>query len=157
MTHDFIIAGLGGIIGTAFMTGMMLMGKQMNIPAVDAHGILGYMQNSERATASGYILHWINGIIFAIGYAIVFRIMPGNALILGILLGTIHWIVVGWMFAFAPLAHAGMKAGTVEEPGAYMLKSMGFPGFIAGMVGHIVFGLVVTLTYLWLGGSFAIA
>jgi hypothetical protein len=28
-----------------------------------------------------------------------------------------------------------------------MLRSLGFVGFIAGMVGHIVFGMVVALVY----------
>jgi hypothetical protein len=157
MMFDFVIASIAGVIGTAVMTGMMLFGKQLHLPAIDAHGILGYMQRSDRATALGYILHWVNGIVFAIGYAIVFRLIGANVIVLGIILGTIHWLVVGWMFAFAPLAHAGMKAGTVEETGAYMLKSLGIVGFIAGLVGHIVFGITVALIYAELGGHFAVA
>ncbi|HRF97552.1 MAG TPA: hypothetical protein PLZ51_20230, partial [Aggregatilineales bacterium] len=82
-----------------------------------------------------------------------FRSISGNIIILGVILGIIHWLVVGWMFAFAPYAHAGMKAGTVEKTGAYMLKSLGFMGFIAGMVGHIVFGVVVALTYMVVAGN----
>jgi|GEM_PF-118363 len=157
MIYDFVIASIGGAIGTALMTGMMLIGKQMGIPAVDAHGILGYMLNSEKASPVGYIMHWILGVVFAIGYAIVFQYVPRNVIFLGTMLGIIHWIIVGWLFAFAPIAHAGMQAGTVPEPGAYMMKSLGFPGFIAGMVGHIVFGLTVTLVYVWAGGSLAVA
>jgi len=145
MDRDIIIAIIGGIIGTGVMTGMMLWGKRLNLPAIDAHGILGYMLRSDKATPVGYIMHWILGGIFAVGYAFIFQTIKGNPLVLGAILGIIHWILVGWMFAFAPLAHAGMKAGTVKETGAYMLKSLGFTGFIAGMVGHIVFGLVVAL------------
>ena len=153
MSNDLIIALIGGVIGTGFMTGMMLFGKQIKLPAVDAHGILGYMQYADRATPLGYIMHWLMGVIFAFGYVIGFRSISGNIIILGVIFGVIHWLVVGWMFAFAPYAHAGMKAGTVEKTGAYMLKSLGFMGFIAGMVGHIVFGVVVALTYMVIAGN----
>jgi hypothetical protein len=44
-----------------------------------------------------------------------------------------------------------MKAGTIKEPGAYMLKSLGTVGFIGGLVGHLVFGLTVAIVYGWLG------
>lgn len=44
----------------------------------------------------------------------------------------------------------GMKAGTVDAPGVYMLKSLGTVGFIGGLVGHIVFGLAVAVVYGWL-------
>lgn len=151
--NDLLIAVWGGFIGTALMTGMMLWGRKLNLPAVDAHGILGYMLRADKATPLGYIMHWVLGGIFAVGYAWIFQTVPGNLWVLGTILGIIHWVVVGWMFAFAPLAHAGMKAGVVKETGAYMLKSLGFTGFIAGMVGHIVFGLTVTAVYLWLGGT----
>ena len=153
---DFMIAALGGVIGTALMTGLMLFGKQLHLPAIDAHGILGYMLKSDRATALGYVMHWVNGIIFAIGYAIVLRMVAGNLIMLGVILGTMHWLGVGWMFAYAPLVHAGMKAGTVDIPGAYMLRSLGFVGFIAGLIGHIVFGVSVVLIYALLGGTLAI-
>ncbi len=56
------IAVFAGFAGTAVMTGLMLMGKRLNLPAVDAHGILGYMQRADRATALGYVMHWILGV-----------------------------------------------------------------------------------------------
>lgn len=157
MMNDFLVAMIGGLVGTTLMTSMMLFGRQLKLPAIDAHGILGYVLHAERANGLGYVMHWLMGAVFAIGYALVFRLIPGNTLALGVILGIIHWLIVGWMFALAPLIHAGMKAGTVEQTGAYMLKSLGFVGFIAGMIGHIVFGLAVALVYAALGGSFAVA
>jgi hypothetical protein len=155
MVNDFLVAAIGGILGTGLMTGMMLFGKQLKLPAVDAHGILGFMLSATKASPVGYIMHFVLGIFFAIAYAVGFQQLPYNIIALGIGFGIIHWLVVGWMFGLAPLAHAGMKAGTVPETGAYMLKSLGFLGFIAGMVGHIVFGIVVALSYLYLGGTVA--
>jgi uncharacterized membrane protein YagU involved in acid resistance len=147
MEINMIAAVIAGLAGTAVMTGMMLYGKQLNLPAVDAHGILGYMQDENKPSGLGYIMHFALGAVFAIGYAVVFALIPVNIILLGGVLGIVHWLLVGWMFAFAPIAHAGMKAGTVEETGPYMLKSLGFVGFLAGMVGHIVFGMTVGLVY----------
>lgn len=147
MEINIIAAVSGGIAGTAVMTSMMLGGRQLNLPAVDAHGILGYMQKSDKASSLGYIIHFALGALFAIGYAIAFDFVPINIIWLGAILGIVHWLLVGWMFAFAPMAHAGMKAGTVEETGPYMLKSLGIPGFLAGTVGHIAFGVTVALVY----------
>jgi hypothetical protein len=110
--------------------------------AVDAHGILGY------------IAHLILGVLFALGYALFFALVPGNLLALGFAAGIVHWLAVGWIFAFAPLAHAGMKAGLVQEPGPYMLRSLGVSGFVAGLLGHIAFRVVVGLVYGLMTGSF---
>ena len=73
-----------------------------------------------------------------------------DAFVLSVALGVVHWLIVGWMFAFAPHVHARMKAGTVEKTGGYMWQSLGLFGFMAGMLGHIVFGVVVALIYMWL-------
>ncbi len=156
MSHDFIIAIIGGFLGTTVMTSMMLFGRQLNLPAVDAHGILGFVLNAEKANPLGYIMHWLMGIVFALGYVVVYQIFPSNIIVLSIIFGVIHWLIVGWMFAFAPLIHAGMKAGTIEPTGAYMLKSLGILGFIAGTIGHIAFGITVGLTYILLGGGLII-
>ncbi len=149
MEINIVAAVIGGIAGTAVMTSMMLGGRQLNLPAVDAHGILGYMQNADKASGLGYLIHFALGALFAVGYAIAFALIPINITLLGAVLGIVHWLLVGWMFAFAPVAHAGMKAGTVEETGPYMLKSLGIPGFLAGTVGHIAFGITVAFVYQW--------
>jgi hypothetical protein len=147
MDLNIVAAGLAGIVGTAVMTGMMLGAKRLHLPAVDAHGILGYLQHADRVSSLGYFAHFALGAAMAMGYGLAFTVLAGPTLVLGAALGALHWILVGWMFAFAPLAHAGMKAGTIQPTGPYMLQSLGLPGFLAGLVGHIVFGLVVASIY----------
>ncbi len=130
----------------------MLWGRKLNLPAVDAHGILGFMLNADAAGPLGYVMHFGLGAVFAIGYAFVFEWVGSNVLLLGAALGVVHWLLVGWMFALAPLAHAGMKAGTVEVTGPYMLTSLGPGGFVAGLIGHVLFGLTVAVVYgMWTG------
>ena len=154
MEFSIVAAVIAGLLGTAVMTGIMLWGRKLNLPAVDAHGILEHMRSADHAGSLGYVMHFLLGAVFAIGYALVFVMVPINILLMGAVLGALHWLIVGWMFALAPLAHAGMQAGTIEETGAYMLKSLGITGFFAGLVGHVVFGLVVGLVYGLIVGSF---
>lgn len=150
MELNVIAAMIAGLAGTAVMTGMMFGAKKLHLPAVDVHGILGFVQNANQASSLGYIMHFVLGAVFAMGYAFVFTAVLGNILLWGAVLGMIHWLLVGWIFAFAPVAHAGMKAGLIAETGPYMLTSLGVVGFLAGMAGHIVFGVVVALVYGWL-------
>ncbi len=150
LLQDVLIAIIGGLTGTTLMTGIMLMGHQFGLPAIDVHGILGYITQAERRTALGYVAHWLLGVTFALPYVWLFRIFPENTILWGMALGVIHWMIVGGFFAFAPVIHAGMKAGTVKRPGAYMLRSLGPIGFIGGLVGHVVFGLTVAILYGWL-------
>jgi hypothetical protein len=151
MELNVVAAGIAGLIGTAVMTGMMLGARRLDLPAVDAHGILGYLKYADRASSLGYIAHFGLGVLLALGYGLIFARLPGNILALGAGLGALHWLLVGWMFAFAPLAHAGMKAGTIQPTGPYMLGSLGLTGFMAGLAGHIVFGLTVAAVYAALG------
>lgn len=150
LLQDIQIAVFGGLAGTTLMTGMMLMGQRLGLPTIDVHGILGHITHPDRRKALGYVAHWLLGVGFATFYVIVFRAFPGNFILWGAFLGIIHWLLVGGFFGFAPLVHAGMKAGTVDAPGVYMLKSLGTVGFIGGLVGHIVFGLAVAVVYGWL-------
>jgi hypothetical protein len=129
------------------MTGMMLGGKLVGLPAIDVHGILGYVTRPDHRTALGYVMHWVLGAGFAIPYVILFKIISSNPVLLGAAFGAVHWLLVGGMFAFAPMVHAGMRAGTVKEPGAYMTKSLGVIGFFGGLIGHIVFGVTIGLLY----------
>lgn len=149
LLQDVLIAIFGGLTGTTVMTGMMLVGQRLGLPAIDVHGILGHITHPDRRTAVGYVAHWVLGALFAMLYVIIFRAILGNVILWGALLGIIHWLLVGGFFAFAPLVHAGMKAGTIKEPGAYMVKSLGTVGFFGGLMGHIVFGLTIAIVYGW--------
>jgi len=50
VVNDLLIGVVGGLVGTSIMTSMMLMGRRMKLPAVDAHGILGFAQYADRAS-----------------------------------------------------------------------------------------------------------
>jgi hypothetical protein len=68
-------------MGTTVMTGMMLVGQRLGLPAIDVHGILGHITQPDLRTALGYVAHWVLGSVFAILYVIVFRAIPGNIIL----------------------------------------------------------------------------
>jgi hypothetical protein len=45
------------------------------------------------------------------------------------------------------MMHVGIKAGTIQAPGVYMLNAGGMMAFVGGLIGHVVYGLVVALVY----------
>jgi hypothetical protein len=59
----------------------------------------------------------------------------------------LHWLIVGLMLGAAPVMHAGIRTGAVEAPGVYMTSDGGAMAFMGGLIGHVIFGLVVALVY----------
>jgi len=55
--------------------------------------------------------------------------------------------MVGVMMGAIPMLHAGIKAGSVSTPGVFMLNSGGMMAFMGGLIGHVIFGVVVALVY----------
>ncbi|HEC62434.1 MAG TPA: hypothetical protein ENI27_09335 [bacterium] len=61
--------------------------------------------------------------------------------------GAGHWLVAGMMMGVMPMMHAGIKSGTVDAPGVFTINNGGIMAFMGGMLGHMIYGIVVTLTY----------
>lgn len=100
--------------------------------------------------ALGWGLHFalgsLFGLIYAGGWAAGIRPLS-DFYVYGLIGGTVHWLVSGWLLAGASVAHAGIRAGAIPAPGAYMSRLMGKWGFIAGLAGHLLFGLVFAYIY----------
>ncbi len=59
----------------------------------------------------------------------------------------VHWLIVGLMMGGVPMLHAGVKAGTVKAPGVCMMSDGGMMAFVGGLIGHVLYGLIVALVY----------
>ncbi len=144
---SILSAVIAGLVGTVVFTMIMVMAPKMGMPKMDIVGLLGSMFGGENR-ALGMIIHLLMGAIFAIIYVYLWGVGIGTLSLLGgVIFGAIHWLVVGLMMAGMPMMHAGIKSGAVEAPGIYMTKSGGAMGFMGGLIGHIIFGAVVALTY----------
>jgi uncharacterized membrane protein YagU involved in acid resistance len=139
---------IAGLIGTIVLTMVMNMAPKMGMPKMDMVGMLGAMFSPEGNHTLGMVIHLIMGVIFAIIYALLWNVGVGTlGLLWGAIFGAGHWLIAGMMMGGMPMMHAGIKAGVIEAPGVFMLKNGGMMAFMGGLMGHIIFGLVVALVY----------
>ncbi len=126
----------------------MAMAPTMGLPKMDIVGMLSTMFSKAGNTALGWIVHLMMGAIFAIVYAALWSAGVGAVTVgAGILFGAVHWLIVGLIMGGVPMLHAGIKAGAVKAPGVYMMSEGGAMSFIGGLMGHVVYGLVVAVVY----------
>jgi len=119
----------------------------MGMPKMDIVGMLGSMFGKANQKL-GMKMHFMMGVVFALVYAYLWSLGVGSATLLnGLIFGAVHWLVVGMMMGMIPMMHAGIKSGAVQAPGIWMTNNGGMKAFIGGLMGHMVFGLVVVLVY----------
>ena len=144
---NIVAAIVAGLVGTAAMSLLMVMGPRMGMPKMAIWETLGSMFDSHGNNTLGWIAHFMMGAVFALVYAALWSAGLGApTLIGGVLFGAVHFVIVGLMMGGIPMLHAGIKAGTVQAPGVLMLNG-GVLGLIGGLIGHILYGLVVASVY----------
>ncbi|MEA3440096.1 MAG: hypothetical protein U9R58_07420 [Chloroflexota bacterium] len=145
---NVIGAIIAGLAGTLVMSMVMAIAPRMGMPKMDIVGMLGTMFNKEGNQMLGWIMHLMMGIVFALIYAALWTTGIGAPTALwGLIFGAVHWLVSGLMMGAVPMMHAGIKAGIVEAPGVYMWNTGGIMSFMGGLIGHMLFGLIVALVY----------
>lgn len=144
---NIIGAIVAGVVGTAVISVMMALGPRMGMPKMAIWEMLGSMFNKDGNNGLGWVLHFVLGAIFAIVYAALWNAGIGSASVgSGLVFGVVHFLIAGIMMGAMPMMHAGIKAGTVQSPGVLMLNS-GVMGFMGGLIGHAIYGIVVALVY----------
>lgn len=137
-----------GLIGTVVISIVMAMAPKMGMPKMDIVGMLGTMFSETGNRTLGWLMHLMMGVVFALVYAFLWSVgVVSLSWLTGLLFGVVHWLIVGLMMAVIPMMHAGIRSGRVAAPGLYMTNSGGAMAFMGGLVGHMVFGLVVALVY----------
>lgn len=145
---NIVGAIIAGLAGTIVMTMIMVMAPKMGMPKMDIVGMLGSMFSADGNPAVGWIIHLMMGAIFAIIYAGLWATGIGSASIIsGVVFGIVHWLGAGLMMGAIPMMHTGIKAGTVQAPGVFMLSNGGMMAFMGGLMGHAIYGLVVAIVY----------
>lgn len=144
---DVIAAIFSGLTGTLAMTLVMGMAPMMGLPSMDMVGMLGTMFGKANRIL-GWMLHLMMGSVFALVYASLWSFGIGDASIgSALVFGSIHWLLVGLGMAMVPMMHAGIKSGSMPAPGLWMSNQGGVLSFVGGLVGHLVFAVVVVLIY----------
>jgi hypothetical protein len=145
---NIIGAIVAGVVGTIVMSMIMLMAPRMGMPKMAIWEMLGSMFSKDGNVGLGWAMHFMMGVIFALIYAALWAAGIGSATwASGLIFGAVHWLIAGLVMGGVPMMHVGIKAGTIQAPGVYMLNAGGMMAFVGGLVGHAVYGLVVALVY----------
>ena len=128
---------VGGIIGTAVMTIVMMIAPMMGMPKMNAASMLSMMMGVPIEV--GWLMHFMIGIVFAMAYAFFF-IKVVKKVNSNVLKGAIFGIVA-FIFAQIAIGIMGALLGGMPPMESKMMMMM----MIGSAVGHIVFGVVVAM------------
>ncbi len=64
----------------------------------------------------------------------------------GLLFGAVHWLISGMMLGMMPVMHPLVRAGSLENPGPFVL-SMGATTAMGFLMLHLIFGVLVGAFY----------
>lgn len=124
-------AVFAGVLGTVAMTIVATFGApMMGLPKMDIPGMLASQMGG--AIVLGWLAHFMVGTILAVGYALFQGRLPGPAVLRGALYGLAPWLMA--QVVVMPMMGMGFFSGAFA------------PAF-GSLIGHIIYGAVVGVTY----------
>jgi hypothetical protein len=144
----------GGVIGTIILTSGLRIAQVAGWTRMDIPLLLGTMftDNRSRASAIGYLLHFVNGLLFALAYYAVFSAVGRAGWVFGAGLGFVHAAFSGGALVNAILPAVHPRMGTpwsdaeetpILEPPGFMLMNYGRRTALWTIVTHIAYGAIV--------------
>ncbi|MGP3981012.1 hypothetical protein [Streptomyces sp. KR80] len=152
MTAWGVVAG--GFVGTLVLTTALRAASELKLTRIDLPFLLGTVVtvNRTRAKAIGYLMHFVNGQIFAFGYYAVFLTIHYSSWWLGALLGLGHGLFAGTALVniLLPLVHPRMGSPMTSATDVALLEPPGFlmlnygPGtpVVTGLA-HVAYGALI--------------
>lgn len=145
---------LGGFLGTVVLTTTLRAAGELGLTRMDLPFLLGTAVSADRVRAKllGYALHFVFGLVFALGYYAVFVVVDRSGVLLGALLGLLHGLFAGTALVniLLPVVHPRMGTGfdaagqsPLLEPPGFMLINYGRQTPLATIVSHIAYGAIV--------------
>ena len=145
---------VGGLVGTILLTSGLRVAQELGVTRMDIPLLLGtiFTDRRDRASVIGYVIHFFNGLLFALAYYGVFRAVGHAGWLFGAALGIVHAALAGGALLTVLLPAVHPRMGTpwtdaaetplLEAPG-FLLLNYGRRTLIWTLVGHIVFGAIV--------------
>jgi len=144
---------LAGFVGTLVLTTLEAGAQQLHLTRMSIPYLLGTMMtpSRDRAKILGFLVHLVNGQLFALLYVVIFDALGEAGAWLGAVIGLAHAAVV--LLVALPLLptlhprmaslHQGPTAvRQLEPPGPFALY-YGFSTPLAVIVAHVIFGATV--------------
>ena len=145
---------VGGLAGTVVLTTILRAASEFGLTRMDIPFLLGTAVSADRirAKAIGYTLHFVFGLLFALAYYAIFRVIGHSGFLLGAGIGLVHALFAGSALVniLLPVVHPRMgtkfdAAGStpVLEPPGFLLVNYGPQTVLATIVAHIAYGSIV--------------
>jgi hypothetical protein len=144
----------GGAVGAVVLASGLRVAQEAGWTRMDIPLLLGtaFSENRSRATAIGYAVHIVLGLLFALLYFAIFAAVGEASWWLGLALGAVHAAFVGGGLANVALPAVHPRMGTpwtdaeetplLEQPG-FMLVNYGRATAAVTFVLHLAYGAIV--------------
>jgi hypothetical protein len=146
-----------GFVATTTLTTIILTGQSVGVTRLDIPFVVGTMftPDRDRAKVIGYVVHVLNGWIFAIAYAMVFENLHRATWWIGGILGLLQGlIVVIGIIPLLPGVHPRMVSDSrgpeptrLLEPPGFLLTNYGRFTPLVTVFAHAIYGLILGAFY----------
>jgi hypothetical protein len=144
----------GGFVGTIVLTSGLRVAQELGWTRMDIPLLLGtvFTDDRDRATVIGVAIHFLNGLVFALGYYAIFRAVDQAGWAFGAVLGVAHAALAGGVLVTLLLPAVHPRMGTpwsdaeetpLLEPPGFLLVNYGRRTALWTLLGHIAFGAIV--------------
>ena len=148
---------LWGFVATVFLTGILSASQGLGFSRMSIPFLLGTIvsPDRDRATFIGFLIHFINGWIFAFVYAAAFESWGNASSWLGASIGLVHGVfVLVAVMPVLPGMHPRMSSEAQGPSGTQQLQPPGFMALHYGrrtpvvtIIAHIIFGGILGFFY----------
>jgi uncharacterized membrane protein YagU involved in acid resistance len=148
---------LWGTIATIVLTTIEALARPLGWSRMSIPFIVGtaFTKNRDRADAAGFVVHFVNGILFAALYAWAFESLRFASWWLGALMGLVHGLfILAALMPLLPSFHPRMADETYGPTPTRMLQPAGFLALnygrrtaVVAIVAHIIYGAILGAFY----------
>ena len=145
---------VGGVVGTLVLTSSLRAASEFGLTRMDLPFLLGtaVTGNRVRAKAVGYGMHFGFGLLFALAYWVVFRVLDESGWLVGAALGLLHGVFAATALVnvLLPLVHPRMATpltaagqSPLLEPPGFLMLNYGRSTPAVTIAGHVAYGAIV--------------
>jgi hypothetical protein len=148
---------LWGLLATGLLTTLMRLGQGFGYSRIDVPFMLGtiFTPDRDRAKVVGSVVHFINGWVFSLLYALFFKGFGFASWWLGAVMGLSHGaFVLVFVLPLLPGGHprmasefSGPEPSRMLEPPGFLALNYGYQTPSITMIAHLAFGLVLGSFY----------
>jgi len=142
-----------GFVATVALTALMVGAQLAGLTRMDIPMMLGTMftEDTDRARVIGFLVHLLNGQVFALFYAAGFALLESANWWLGAIFGAFHGITALTLIVpLLPGIHSrmasergGPELDQVLEPPGFLALNYGRETPLVALGAHIIFGVIL--------------